>query len=301
MELSFNDNDIQLVEGYLGEGEVDRAEELLKAMRESMESYIDAECETTDKKQFFSFDSAFERLAYRRVENDPRELVQVPASFSTVYEYLAHFASMSDRSLEERHEKMRDLLMQAVRWNPMDCGHRLRLAEIFRLLGNKRECAQLAFSVLERASDITELAYAYALLGDFFLDEGESAAAAVGCARMGLRYMPDHPRLTDLLDRLHTEFPDACSDSDEHVMSVLAAEGVPTSPSAEIAICLIMCATDAARAGDTAEATRLTVKARDLVGQEACEALAKLVRDADAELASERGGQSGGEDTNHAE
>lgn len=43
--------------------------------------------------------------------------------------------------------------------------------------------------------------------------------------------------------------------------------------SAEIAICLIMCATDAASDGDKQEATRLTVRARDLVGEEACAAI----------------------------
>ena len=35
------------------------------------------ECKTEEKRQYFSFDSKFERLAYRRVEKDPRELVQV--------------------------------------------------------------------------------------------------------------------------------------------------------------------------------------------------------------------------------
>ena len=61
-----------------------------------------------------------------------------------------------------------------------------------------------------------------------------------------------------------------------------------TSPSAEIAICLIMCATDAASDGDKQEATRLTVRARDLVGEEACAAIIKLVRESDAELNAER-------------
>ena len=56
----------------------------------------------------------------------------------------------------------------------------------------------------------------------------------------------------------------------------------------EIAICLIMCATDAASDGDKQEATRLTVRARDLVGEEACAAIIKLVRESDAELNAER-------------
>ena len=48
-----------------------------------------------------------------------------------------------------------------------------------------------------------------------------------------------------------------------------------------------MCATDAASDGDKQEATRLTVRARDLVGEEACAAIIKLVRESDAELNAE--------------
>ena len=59
--------------------------------------------------------------------------------------------------------------------------------------------------------------------------------------------------------------------------------------SAEIAICLLMCATDAASEGDRNEATRLTLLARDLVGAPACEALIRLIRESDEELARERG------------
>ena len=46
-----------------------------------------------------------------------------------------------------------------------------------------------------------------------------------------------------------------------------------------------MCATDAAAEGDRNTATNLTVRARDLVGDEACKALIKLMRESDAEMA----------------
>ena len=50
-----------------------------------------------------------------------------------------------------------------------------------------------------------------------------------------------------------------------------------------------MCATDAAREGDVNEATQLTVRARDLVGEDACRALIALIRESDAELAAQGG------------
>ena len=284
MELSFNAEDIRLAENYLVQNDYEHAVPLLEELRESMELYIDAECETTDKKQFFAFDSTFERLAYRRVENDPRELVQVPQPFGWVYYCLARGYVMEANDLE----RARDMLMQAVRWNPMNCSYRLQLAEVFRELGNTQEWAQLSHSVLERASDAESMAWAYANLGQFFLEDGDSVPAAVGCARLGLRLAPQNGNVQGLVERLHEEQSDACTDTDEHVLNVLAMEGVPTSPSAEIAVCLIMCASDAMGAGDRNEATRLTVRARDLVGQEACEALIKLVHESDAELAQEQ-------------
>lgn len=110
----------------------------------------------------------------------------------------------------------------------------------------------------------------------------------MSCAHLALRLAPNDSHTTRLLNKIHTTYPDAADESDAHVMGELGLQGVPTSPSAEIAICLIMCATDAANDGDKREATRLTVRARDLVGEEACAAIIKLVRESDAELNAER-------------
>ena len=112
----------------------------------------------------------------------------------------------------------------------------------------------------------------------------------------GLATAINRPHTTRLLNKIHTAYPDAADENDDHVMGELALQGVPTSPSAEIAICLIMCATDAASDGDKQEATRLTVRARDLVGEEACAAIIKLVRESDAELNAERKAKRAGAD-----
>ena len=257
---------------------------LLERLVELAEEYIDAECKTEEKRQYFSFDSKFERLAYRRVEKDPRELVQVEVPFDRLYSDMA-FAYIR----QQDYVSARNALMQAVRWDPMNCNYRLDLAELFRALEDKQEWASLSFSVLERASDGKCAARAYANLGQYFLEpETENVSAAVGCARLALRLAPNDAHTTRLLNKIHTTYPDAADESDDHVMGELALQGVPTSPSAEIAICLIMCATDAASDGDKQEATRLTVRARDLVGEEACAAIIKLVRESDAELNAER-------------
>ncbi len=53
--------------------------------------------------------------------------------------------------------------------------------------------------------------------------------------------------------------------------------------------------------GDRNEATRLTLLARDLVGAPACEALIRLIRESDAELAREREEAAAGQGAASAE
>lgn len=283
MDLPISQQDIQYAENFLGQGDIATAMPLLERLRELAEGYIAEACQPDDKTQYFSFDSPFERLAYRRVERDPRSLVQVEVPFDRLYSDLA-FAYIRSQD----YVRARDALMQAVRWNPMNCNYRLDLAELFRALEDKQEWAQLSHSVLERASDSRSAARAYANLGQFFLDGGEPAAAA-GCAHLAVRMAPSDPRTERLMKRLVEDAPEVSDISDEDAAGALSAQGVPTSPSAEVAICLIMCATDAAAEGDADEAARLTVRARNLIGEEACAALVKLVRESDAELAKERG------------
>ena len=284
MDLPISSQDIQYAENYLAQGDLSTATPLLERLVELAEDYIDAECQPTDKKQFFSFDSPFERLAYRRVEKDPRELVRVEVPFDRLYSDLA-FAYIR----QQDYVSARNALMQAVRWDPMNCTYRLDLAELFRALDDKQEWGSLSFSVLERASDGKSAARAYCNMGQYFLEpDFENLAAAAGCARLAQRLAPNDARVEHLMNRLTNDYPESADMTDDHVMSELSLQGVPTSPSAEIAVCLVMCATDAAAAGDKQEATRLTVRARDLVGEEACSALIKLVRESDAELKAEK-------------
>ncbi len=282
MDLPISEMDIEQAEAYLAAGDLASATPLLERLVEQAEEYIDAECKTTDEVQYFSFADAFERLAYRRVERDPRTLVQVEAPFDRLYSALA-FAYIC----QQDYVSARNALSQAVRWNPMNCAYRLDLAELFRALDDTQEWAALSHSVIERASDARSAARAYANLGEFFLD-AHNALAASGCARTAQRLAPHDARVEALVGRLASERPEAAEATDEEAIAELAAQGVDATPSAEIAICLLMCASDAAAAGDRNEATQLTVRARGLIGDEACRALVKLIRESDAELAAER-------------
>lgn len=277
METPISEQDIEYAETYLAAGDISTASQMLERYLELAEEYIAEECQATDKVQYFSFQDSFERLCYARVEHDPRRIVAVSAPFDRLYSDVAYVCIQ-----QQDYERARDALIQAVRWNPMNCKYRLDLAEIFRALGDIQEWAALSNSVLERASDGRVAARAYSNMGQLFIDQ-DNAVAASGCARLAVRLAPADARTVALMDRLAKEHPEVAKDSDDHVMGELSIQGIPTSPSADVAICLLICASDAATAGDRAQAAEYTARANGLIGKEACSALIKMIREADNE------------------
>lgn len=277
METPISEQDIEYAETYLAAGDISTASQMLERYLELAEEYIAEECQATDEVQYFSFQDSFERLCYARVEHDPRRIVAVPAPFDRLYSDVAYVCIQ-----QQDYERARDALIQAVRWNPMNCKYRLDLAEIFRALGDIQEWAALSNSVLERASDGRVAARAYSNLGQLFIDQ-DNAVAASGCARLAVRLAPADARTVALMDRLAKEHPEVAKDSDNHVMGELSIQGIPTSPSADVAICLLICASDTAAAGDRAQAAEYTARANGLIGKEACSTLIKMIREADNE------------------
>lgn len=277
METPISEQDIEYAETYLAAGDISTASQMLERYLELVEDYIAEMCQATDEVQYFSFQDSFERLCYARVEHDPRRIVAVPAPFDRLYSDVAYVCIQ-----QQDYERARDALVQAVRWNPMNCKYRLDLAEIFRALGDIQEWAALSNSVLERASDGRVAARAYSNLGQLFIDQ-DNAVAASGCARLAVRLAPADARTVALMDRLSKEHPEVVKDSDDHVLGELSIQGIPTSPSADVAICLLICASNAAAAGDRARAAEYTARANGLIGKEACSALIKMIREADNE------------------
>lgn len=277
METPISEQDIEYAETYLAAGDISTASQMLERYLELAEEYIAEECQATDEVQYFSFQDSFERLCYARVEHDPRRIVAVPAPFDRLYSDVAYVCIQ-----QQDYERARDALVQAVRWNPMNCKYRLDLAEIFRALGDIQEWAALSNSVLERASDGRVAARAYSNLGQLFIDQ-DNAVAASGCARLAVRLAPADARTVALMDRLAKGHPEVAKDSDDHVLGELSIQGIPTSPSADVAICLLICASDAATAGDRAQAAEYTARANGLIGKEACSALIKMIRETDNE------------------
>lgn len=269
--------ELMRAEGLLVQGQAEQARELLMRLAEDAEEYVDRNCPTTEELQWFSFPTIFERLAYRRVEEDPRELRDVGEPLDRLYADLA----LADVHVGD-YEHATEALKRAVRWNPMGCEHRLNLADLFRIAGDMREYLALTYSVFERASEAAHLVRAFLTFAEYFQVEGKprTAAAALRAAR---RLDAQDRSLAAALDQASGSDHDPDTVDDEEMGELLAAEGLPDGANAEIAICLLMCAMDAAAMGQRDTATRLTVRARDLVGEPAAMALLALMREGDEE------------------
>ena len=271
-------DDLERAEGLMLQGQPEQARDLLARLAEDAEEYVDKNCPTTDEVQWFSFPTLFERLAYRRVEKDPRELRDVGEPLDRLYNDLA-LASVQAGDYDEAMAALK----RAVRWNPMDCSYRLNLADLFRVSGDVQEYLALTYSVFERASDARHLVPAFLNFSGWFASTGKprAAAAALRAARAldltdsGLEAALDQAAGTD-------RDPDLLDDAE--MSELLAAEGLPDGANAEVAVCLLMCAGDAAAAGARDVATNLTLRARDLVGEPAAKALLELIHEADEEV-----------------
>ena len=268
--------ELERAEGIMLQGQADAAAELLARLAEDAEEYVDKNCPTTDEVQWFSFPTLFERLAYRRVEKDPRELRDVGEPLDRLYNDLA-LANVQAGD----YDAAMAALKRAVRWNPMDCGYRLNLADLFRVAGDMQEYLALTYTVFERASDPRHLARAFVNFAGYFevSEKPRTAAAALRAARA--LDVTDGTLAAALNQAAGTERdPDLVDDAE--MRELLAAEGLPDGANAEIAICLLMCASDAAAAGERDVAATLVLRARDLVGEPAAKALLELIRETDA-------------------
>ena len=265
---------LERCEGLMLQGQDEQAQELLARLAEDAEEYVDKNCPTTDELQWFSFPTLFERLAYRRVEKDPRELRSVGEPLDRLYSDLA-LASVHVGDYTEGTEALKS----AIRWNPMDCGSRLNLADLYRVDGNMDEFLALSYSVFERASDARHLVRAFVNFSNWF-EVSEKPQVAGACLRAARNFGVKDSSLEAALDQAAGTEKDPDLIDDAQMRELLAAEGLPAGANADIAVCLLTCATDAATDGDRNTAAALTLRARDLVGEPACKALLELIRSA---------------------
>lgn len=265
------EQDLVSAEALLAENKPQEAVGILSRLAEDAEEYVDKNYNTTQEVQYFSFPSLFDKLAYKRVEKDPRKLIDVEEPLDRLYADLA-FALIQTGDYSAAQEALK----LAIRWNPMNCGARLDLAELARLDGTMDEWLALTYSVFARASHAPHLARAYTNFAYHFQAAGKPQVAAA-CLYLALRFNAADKPTQALLQEVKAAGFDPAGFSAEKASALVEAEGIPDGANAEIAVCLLMCATDVAQEGNKKLATQFTMQARDLVGEKAAAALLELI------------------------
>jgi tetratricopeptide (TPR) repeat protein len=135
MQTNLTD-ELMRAEGLMIQDQDEQARMLLERLAEDAEEYVDRNCPVTESVQWFSFPTMFDRLCYRRVEEDPRELHDIGEPLDRLYGDLALACVRTND-----YDAAKEALKQAVRWNPMNCAYRLDLADLFLIDGRKLELA----------------------------------------------------------------------------------------------------------------------------------------------------------------
>lgn len=270
----FNMEQLERIEGYLANDQIGEIAPAVEGMVADMEAYIDENCVTTDEVQYFSFASPFEKLTYRRVENDPRTLKDAPVPFDRAY---ADYAFCLVR--QNDHEKAAEQLKQAVRWNPMNCAHRLDLAAVLLQTGDYEEHLKLSYSVFARASKAVHLVRAYLNFYDYFARCGQYDTAAA-CVKCAMRLAPQDKRVVNAVTELAAQHQcDPNEQTDELTESLLEAQGIPEGANVEVVLSALLLADISAAQGDMKTCQDMAQVAVDLVGQKKAMALAEIVRE----------------------
>ncbi len=280
----FTTEQLERAESYLADAKYDYILPAFEGLVADMETYIDENCPTTDAVQWFSFDTPFELLTYRRVENDPRELKAAERPFARAYADLA-FCQISLGNYEDAAENLK----KAVRWNPMNCSYRLNLAGVMQRLGDYEEHLRMTFSVFARASHSAHLVRAYANFTDYFMncEQYETAAA---CAKAGLRLSAHDKHLLEKAATLRDEHQcDPLAQADELTESLLDEQGIPEGANVEVVLSALLLADISGARHDMQTCADMAQIAVDLVGQERATALAHMVSDAAQETYPEEG------------
>lgn len=274
MEL-FTIEQLERCEGYLAQGAYDQILPRLQDMAGDAQAFIDETYEPSDKVQWFSFSSQFELLTYKRVEDDPREIRPADAPFDRLFADLG-FCLMR----LERYEEATEGLKQAVRWNPMECAHRLNLASALAQAGDYEEYLRMTYSVFDRASHSQHLARAYENFAGYFID-CEQPDTAAACVKCGLALVPDDERLTRIGDGLARNHQrDWREQPDDLTESLLGAQGIPTGANVEVAISALLLADISAANGDAQTADDMNAIVVDLMGPDRAVTLARMVAQA---------------------
>lgn len=139
-----------------------------KPLAERLYKKITVEFKQTEKAAFVSFRNPFEDNLYQYMCKPEKILNRAPFDFSqyiTVYAFLLVETGSPLDAIP--------VLEKAIEYNPVDCGPRFELAEVYKLLSNKKRMLEVTRETLKYASSPIAVARCYANMGYLLVDMGE--------------------------------------------------------------------------------------------------------------------------------
>ena len=144
-----------------------------KAIAERLYKKIITDYKNTDKARFVSLRNPFEDNFYQIKFKPEQTLNRTPFDFA---EYITSYAYL----LVETGSPLDaiPILETAMEYNPVDCGPYFELAEVYKLLKNKKQVIETTKKTLELASSPVAIARCYANMGYILVEMGEYEDAA---------------------------------------------------------------------------------------------------------------------------
>lgn len=145
-----------------------------KVLAEKLYKKITVEFKETEKERFVSLRNPFEENLFQLLFKQEKTLTRAPYDFAryiTTYAYiLTELGSPLDAI---------PVLQKAIEFNPVDCGPKFELAEVYKRLKNKKRLIEITIETLKVASSPAAIARCYANMGYSLTDfqEFDDAAA----------------------------------------------------------------------------------------------------------------------------
>lgn len=144
-----------------------------KPIAERLYKKITVEFKQGENAIFVSLRNPFEENLYQLMHKPEKTLNRAPFDFAqyiTVYAFLLVETGSPLDAIP--------VLEKAIEYNPVDCGPRFELAEVYKLLKNKKRMLEVTKETLKYASSPVAIARCYANVGYTLVDAGEFDDAA---------------------------------------------------------------------------------------------------------------------------
>ena len=186
-----------------------------KALAERLYKKIKLDYGEGETSKFVSLRNPFEDNLYQLRYKPEKTLNRTPFDFATfiaTYGYLLVETGSPVDAIP--------VLEQAIEYNPVDCGPRFELAEVYKLLKNKRMTLETSRETLKVASSPVAIARIYANVGYILTDMGEFDDA-VAFLTASLIFAP-HPAIPyELRDIANRKGSHITKPSQEQIMEVM--------------------------------------------------------------------------------